>query len=147
MHFTGKAGIFAPLSMTEKKDGILSLSPSYGGNHLVTANINLKKLYEAREKADRLYKQFIEQEEITGNENIASYQMEMQRRTSYPASSYVFVLLAVSLATQKKRGGLGINIAIGLTLCAVYVFAMQISQTFAATGLLSIDQGLGRART
>ncbi|MBA7513228.1 hypothetical protein ES705_05239 [subsurface metagenome] len=52
MHFTGKAGIFAPLSMTEKKDGILSLSPSYGGNHLVTANINLKKLYEAREKAE-----------------------------------------------------------------------------------------------
>ena len=52
MHFTGKAGIFAPLSMTEKKDGILSLSPSYGGNHLVTANLNLKKLYEAREKAE-----------------------------------------------------------------------------------------------
>lgn len=52
MHFTGKAGIFAPLSMTEKKDGILSLSPSYEGNHLITANINIKKLYEAREKAE-----------------------------------------------------------------------------------------------
>lgn len=52
MHFTGKAGIFAPLSMTEKKDGILSLAPSYEGNHLVTANLNLKKLYEAREKAE-----------------------------------------------------------------------------------------------
>lgn len=52
MHFTGKAGIFAPLSMTEKKDGVLSLSPSYEGNHLITAHINLKKLYEAREKAE-----------------------------------------------------------------------------------------------
>ncbi|MBA7620373.1 hypothetical protein ES703_27722 [subsurface metagenome] len=52
MHFTGKAGIFAPLLMTEKKDGILSLSPSYEGNHLITANINIKKLYEAREKAE-----------------------------------------------------------------------------------------------
>jgi predicted amidohydrolase len=52
MHFTGKAGIFAPLLMTEKKDGILSLSPSYEGNHLITASINLKKLYEAREKAE-----------------------------------------------------------------------------------------------
>jgi predicted amidohydrolase len=52
MHFTGKAGIFAPLLMTKKKDGILSLSPSYEGNHLVTANINIKKLYEAREKAE-----------------------------------------------------------------------------------------------
>ena len=52
MHFTGKAGIFAPLSMTEKKDGILSLSPSYEGNHLITARINLKRLYEARERAE-----------------------------------------------------------------------------------------------
>jgi len=52
MQFTGKAGIFAPLSMTEKKDGVLSLSPSYEGSHLVTANLNLKRLYEAREKAE-----------------------------------------------------------------------------------------------
>ena len=52
MHFTGKAGIFAPLSMTEKKDGVLSLSPSYERNHLITAHINLKKLHEAREKAE-----------------------------------------------------------------------------------------------
>ena len=52
MHFTGKAGIFAPILMTEGKDGILSLSPSYEGNHLITADVNLKKLYEAREKAD-----------------------------------------------------------------------------------------------
>lgn len=52
MHFTGKAGIFAPLSMTEEKDGVLSLSPSYEGNQLVTASLNLKKLYEAREKAE-----------------------------------------------------------------------------------------------
>jgi len=52
MHFTGKAGIFAPLLMTEKKDGVLSLSPSYEGSHLITANINIKKLYDAREKAE-----------------------------------------------------------------------------------------------
>jgi len=52
MHFTGKAGIFAPLLMTEKKDGILSLSPTYKGNHLITANINIKRLHEAREKAE-----------------------------------------------------------------------------------------------
>jgi len=52
MHFTGKAGIFAPLLMTEGKDGILSLSSSYEGNHLITANLNLKRLYEAREKAE-----------------------------------------------------------------------------------------------
>jgi len=89
--------------------------------------------------------QFIEQEELTGNENIASYQMEMQKRTSYPTSAYVFVLLAVSLASQKKRGGLGINIAIGLILCAIYIFCMRISETFASTGVLSTDGWFGKA--
>jgi len=84
-------------------------------------------------------RKFIAQEELTGNENIASYQMEMQRRTSYPVSSYVFVLLAVSLASQKRRGGLGVNIAIGLVLSAIYVFTMQISETFAYTGLLTAE--------
>ena len=87
---------------------------------------------------------FIAQEEITGNENIASYQMEMQRRSSYPLSAYVFVLLAVALASQKRRGGLGINIAIGLVLSAIYIFTMQISQTFATTGILSSDGWLGK---
>jgi predicted amidohydrolase len=52
MHFTGKAGVFAPLLMTEGKDGILSLSSSDEGNHLITANLSLKRLYEAREKAE-----------------------------------------------------------------------------------------------
>ena len=85
---------------------------------------------------------FIAQEEQTGNENIASYQMEMQRRSSYPLSSYVVVLMAVTLASQKKRGGVGINIALGLIICAIYVFAMQISQTFA--GVLSTDKWLGK---
>ena len=51
MHFTGQSGIFAPLSITEKGDGVLSVSSSYEGNELVTANINIKKLLEAREKA------------------------------------------------------------------------------------------------
>jgi predicted amidohydrolase len=52
MYFTGKAGIFAPLLMTEKKDGVLSLSSSYEGNQLISANLSLKRLYEAREKAE-----------------------------------------------------------------------------------------------
>ena len=48
MHFTGQAGIFAPLSLTKKRDGVLSISSFPEGNELVTANINVGKLHEAR---------------------------------------------------------------------------------------------------
>ena len=51
-HFTGKAGIFAPWSMTPNKDGVLSSSLHYEGNSLVTSKIDIKKLYKEREKAE-----------------------------------------------------------------------------------------------
>jgi len=52
MHFTGKASIFAPWSMTPNKDGVVSLSPHYEGDSLVTGEIDIKKLYKEREKAE-----------------------------------------------------------------------------------------------
>lgn len=50
LHFTGKAGIFAPLELTENKDGIVSISKNWEEDFLVTGKINLKDLYRAREK-------------------------------------------------------------------------------------------------
>lgn len=52
MHFTGKAGIFAPINLTEKKDGIVAIAPHYEGDYLVSAEINVKRLYEGRENAE-----------------------------------------------------------------------------------------------
>lgn len=52
MHFTGKAGIFAPISITQDKDGIVEISPHYEGNYLVTADIDIKKLHDERVKAE-----------------------------------------------------------------------------------------------
>lgn len=48
LHFTGKAGIFAPLELTEKKDGIISISKKYEGDILITGKININDLYKAR---------------------------------------------------------------------------------------------------
>ena len=49
LHFTGKAGIFAPLELTEKKDGIISISKEYEGDILITGKINVLDLHKARE--------------------------------------------------------------------------------------------------
>lgn len=80
---------------------------------------------------------FIDQEKIRGSENMNSYYLELHRRTAFPVSTFVLVLIAVSLSSRKNRGGLGINISIGLLICFAYVFLMQISTTFAATGSFS----------
>lgn len=80
---------------------------------------------------------FIDKEKIRGSENMNAYLVELHRRTSWPASTYVLILIAVSLCTKKTRGGLGLNMAIGLVLCLLYVFMMQISTTFASKDTLS----------
>ncbi|WP_207670912.1 nitrilase-related carbon-nitrogen hydrolase [Caloramator sp. E03] len=49
--FTGKSGIFAPISLTERKDGIVSISKNYYGNSLVVADIDIKRLEFERERA------------------------------------------------------------------------------------------------
>jgi lipopolysaccharide export system permease protein len=74
---------------------------------------------------------FIEKERIRGSENMGAYKIELHKRSSWPASTFVLILIAVSLCTKKTRGGLGLNMAIGLLLCGAYVFMTQISTTLA----------------
>ncbi|MDI3281585.1 MAG: nitrilase, partial [Bacillota bacterium] len=52
MHFTGKAGIFAPLELTEGRDGVLALAGHWEGDELVTADLNLAALRRARQEAE-----------------------------------------------------------------------------------------------
>lgn len=52
MHFTGKAGIFAPLALTARGDGVIALSRHYEGSELVTGTLDLPALRRVREKAE-----------------------------------------------------------------------------------------------
>jgi len=75
--------------------------------------------------------EFIRAEQLRGSENVNYFIIEKLKRTSWPASTYILVPLALPLSSQKTRGGLGLNIAIGLAICVSYIFFMQISTTFA----------------
>jgi predicted amidohydrolase len=50
MHFTGKAGVFAPFGMTPKADGVVSISKRYEGDSLAVGDIDLEALYRKREE-------------------------------------------------------------------------------------------------
>jgi predicted amidohydrolase len=52
MHFTGKAGVFAPLELTDNKDGVLAVSSNYQGNELVTCCVDYQKLRQSRRRAE-----------------------------------------------------------------------------------------------
>lgn len=52
MHFTGRAGIFAPIEMTERKNGVVAVSPDYEGDLLITADLYINALEMARNNAE-----------------------------------------------------------------------------------------------
>lgn len=88
--------------------------------------------YMAKEmNSIKLYK-YINQAKERGVSNLNSYLVELHKRTSLPISSYILTFLAVSLASKKRRGGMGVNLAIGITLMFIYVFFLKIAEVLGA---------------
>lgn len=76
-------------------------------------------------------KEFIKREKFKGSSSIKEYMVEMYQRSSLPFSTFILVFMAVVIAHKKKRGGLGLNIALGITVAFMYIFFMKIFTTFA----------------
>lgn len=51
MHFTGKAGIFAPIEMTPEKDGVVAIAPHPEGDVVISGMLDIEQLYTARADA------------------------------------------------------------------------------------------------
>ncbi|MCF6222341.1 MAG: LptF/LptG family permease [Flavobacteriaceae bacterium] len=75
----------------------------------------------------------IKQSEDRGVKNLNNYKVELYKRTSLPVSSFILTLIAVTLASKKRRGGIGVNLAAGLTLMFLYVFFMKVSEVLGST--------------
>lgn len=69
---------------------------------------------------------FIEREKIKGNSNLNTYLNELHQRTSMPVSIFILSILALSLSSQKRRGGIGQNLAIGISLAFTFIFSFEV---------------------
>jgi lipopolysaccharide export system permease protein len=67
-------------------------------------------------------KNAIEREKLKGSKLVPDFEIELHQRTAFPFATYILTLIGVSVASQKKRGGIGMNIAIGLAFIFVYIF-------------------------
>jgi len=54
-----------------------------------------------------------------------------------PFSTFVLTIIGFSLSVKKHRGGLGINIMMGMLLSFSYILFQRFSTTFALGGMLS----------
>lgn len=74
---------------------------------------------------------FIDLEKKKGSPNIAEYEIEYYQRTSFPFANYVLTLIGMAIASKKTRGGIGANIAAGLGLAFIYIFALKVTSVAA----------------
>ena len=69
---------------------------------------------------------FIEKEEQRGSSNIGRYQLVLYRKWSVPVSIFILTIIAVAVSSIKRRGGMGVNLAVGICIAMVYVFFDKI---------------------
>lgn len=81
--------------------------------------------------------EYIERQRQRGVANIKQFEIEYHRRYASCAAAFILTLIGVSLSSRKVKGGMGLNIGIGLVLSFTYILFMGVTQSFAISGLTS----------
>ena len=110
-----------------KLDTIIPFEPS---DFLISVNDHEKMTTPA-------LSEYINRQKSRGVGNIKSFEVEYQRRYAMTAAAFILTVIGMALSSRKVKGGLGVNIGIGLVLSFSYILFMTVTQTFAISGLTS----------
>ena len=80
---------------------------------------------------------FIDEQKLQGSGNISFLLVEKRKRLAFPFSTYILTLIGVSVSSRKLRGGIGMQIGIGLIVAFSYLLFMQFTSQFAISGIFS----------
>ncbi len=69
---------------------------------------------------------FIEKEKARGSSNINTYLVVKYRKFSLPVSAFILTIIAVAVSAMKRRGGMGVNLAMGIALAFTFIFFEKI---------------------
>lgn len=80
--------------------------------------------------------EFIAKQRMQGETNVTSHLIERHNRIAFPFSTFVLTLIGVAVSSRKMRGGIGLQIALGVVFSFTYILFTQFSKQFAIGGLL-----------
>ena len=111
----------------EKLDTLLKITPS---DFLISA-------YDSEQMTTPKLKDYIARQKKRGIGSMQSFEIEFHKRFSMAFAAFILTIIGVSISSRKVKGGMGLNIGIGLLLSFSYILFMQISSSFAVSGLVS----------
>uniref|UniRef100_UPI001FECB52D LptF/LptG family permease n=1 Tax=Winogradskyella vidalii TaxID=2615024 RepID=UPI001FECB52D len=78
--------------------------------------------YAAETKSYNELLKFIAAEKRRGSPNIGRYEVVKLKKWSLPVSIFILTIIAVAVSSVKRRGGMGVNLAVGIAIAMIYVF-------------------------
>lgn len=82
-------------------------------------------------------RRYVKSQKERGLGNIQAFQIEYHNRIANVFSAFILTLIGASLSARKVKGGMGLNIGIGLALSMAYILFLTVSSTFAIKGSMS----------
>ena len=83
-------------------------------------------IYAAETKMYGELKEFIAKEEARGSSNVGRFKLVLYRKWSLPVSVFILTIIAVAVSSIKRRGGMGVNLAVGICIAMIFVFFDKI---------------------
>ena len=108
-------------------DTMLNITPK---DFLISSN-------DQQELTSPELKKYIDNQKSRGVANIQEFEIEYEKRYAMTAAAFILTFIGLSLSSRKVRGGMGVNIGIGLVLSFSYILFMTVTQTFAVSGYTS----------
>lgn len=79
-------------------------------------------------------KHYIERQRRRGFANIKAFEVEYHKRIASSFAAFIMTLIGVSLSSRKVKGGMGLNLGIGIGLIFAYILFQTVSASFATRG-------------
>lgn len=75
--------------------------------------------------------EFIKKQKLRGAAGVSTFEVEYHKRFAVPFAAFILTIIGASLSCQKRKGGMGISLGVGLALSFTYIMFQTVSATFA----------------
>ena len=114
---------------------------SHGSKRDTIINLEPKDFLIANNDQDMLtipqLRTYIDRQKSRGVANIKKFEIELHKRYAMTAAAFILTVIGMTLSSKKVKGGMGLNIGIGLLLSFSYILFTTITSTFAVSGYTS----------